>query len=326
MGRQPPASPWYARDEAARRTRANERALAVIGDHRPDVLLTFSLTPLDVNVIASARAMGALTALWFVEDVALFPERVAEGAAYDAVFAMGEREGVRAFREAGAREVHVLPTAAPDDRLGPVPLAPDEVRDSRAAISFIGKPTRNRVSILRALLDWDIAIWGHGWLEEVPLWGVDFPVETALRERVRGRGRWVADRLYARIAAATDLALNIHSSITDDGLVLDADYVNPHLFAWAACGCAQLVDRRRVLDRYFDEGCEVVAYSSVEELRERAQEIMADPPRRTRLAANARVRVLAEHTYRHRVRALARHLGLSGCRRRSVGVDSHPCR
>ena len=106
--------------------------------------------------------MGAATALWFVEDPTLFPDWVAQAPAYDAVFTIGEREGIRAFRAVGAREVHFLPTAAPDDRLSPVSVLPGE-------IAALGDDTKRmgdwfEHAVLHYLRHGTVSGFAHVWL------------------------------------------------------------------------------------------------------------------------------------------------------------------
>jgi hypothetical protein len=60
----------------------------------------------------------------------------------------------------------------------------------------------------------------------------------------------------------------------------------------------------------FRAGEEIVMYGELEEAVELARELLADHPRRKRIAAAGRRRCLEEHTWRHRFETVARLLGI----------------
>ncbi len=80
--------------------------------------------------------------------------------------------------------------------------------------------------------------------------------------------------------------------------------VNQRVFDVPACGGFVLTDRRAQLDQFFEPGREVVAYDAPEEIPELAERCLADRELRARVSAAARARILAEHTYEHRVAQL----------------------
>lgn len=80
--------------------------------------------------------------------------------------------------------------------------------------------------------------------------------------------------------------------------------VNQRVFDVPAAGAFLLTDRRAQLELLFEPGREVAVYGSPDEVPELLERYLADRPARERLAAAGRARVLAEHTYGHRLRAL----------------------
>jgi spore maturation protein CgeB len=76
------------------------------------------------------------------------------------------------------------------------------------------------------------------------------------------------------------------------------------VFELAALGRPQLSDAKADITRHFREGSEIVLYRTLRELDGLARELLADPERRAALGAAARRRVLAEHTWRHRMEEL----------------------
>ncbi|MGE4263449.1 MAG: glycosyltransferase [Desulfovibrio sp.] len=80
--------------------------------------------------------------------------------------------------------------------------------------------------------------------------------------------------------------------------------VNQRVFDVPACGGFVLTDRREQLDRLFEPGREVMVYDAPEEITELAARCLKDDGLRERVGAAARRRILAEHTYEHRLQEL----------------------
>jgi spore maturation protein CgeB len=104
-------------------------------------------------------------------------------------------------------------------------------------------------------------------------------------------------------APATKINLNIHSANHVEGLDPDPDYVNPRTFELAACGAFQLVDARAPLAALFRDD-ELATFRSPAELRQKIAYYLAHPDERAAIAARGRARVLAEHTFAHRVQRI----------------------
>jgi spore maturation protein CgeB len=80
--------------------------------------------------------------------------------------------------------------------------------------------------------------------------------------------------------------------------------VNQRVFDVPACGGFVLTDRREQLDRLFEPGREVLVYDAPEEITELAERCLKDDGLRERVGAAARARILAQHTYEHRLQEL----------------------
>src|SRR6185436_7068680 len=105
---------------------------------------------------------------------------------------------------------------------------------------FAGAGYRNRRLAFRSLLDLGLKVWGSDWSGAGVL---DAVVQ-------RGGARIDPDELV-RIANATDVNLNLHSSTYVDGVEPNGDFVNPRTFELAAAGAFQLVDERALLPSLF---------------------------------------------------------------------------
>ncbi len=80
--------------------------------------------------------------------------------------------------------------------------------------------------------------------------------------------------------------------------------VNQRVFDVPAAGAFCITDWREQIENLFEPGSEVVCYHSPEEAEELIRRYLADPAGRAAVSAAARARVLAQHTYDHRLRTL----------------------
>jgi len=265
-----------------------EAVIATAADFRPDLVIALAQAPLNASVNERLRKAGMKVAFWFVENhrVLTYWKQVAKD--YDAVFAIQDEPFLSMLREAGAPKAIYLPTAADPDRHVPVDLTEVERRRFAADVSFAGAPYLNRQRMLLGLIDIAPKIWGDGWADtEVARLAAEGGARFDLHEMVR-------------IFSATAINLNIHSANHVDGLDPDADYVNPRTFELAACGAFQLVDARAPLAALFRDD-ELATFTSTAELRRHIAHYLAHPDERQAIAARGRARVLAEHTFAHRV-------------------------
>ncbi|SNR98164.1 spore maturation protein CgeB [Humidesulfovibrio mexicanus] len=80
--------------------------------------------------------------------------------------------------------------------------------------------------------------------------------------------------------------------------------VNQRVFDVPAAGAFLLTDHRAQLERMFEPGREIMLYESPEDASAQLERCLADADLRRRVAQAGRARVLAEHTYDHRLRTL----------------------
>jgi spore maturation protein CgeB len=80
--------------------------------------------------------------------------------------------------------------------------------------------------------------------------------------------------------------------------------VNQRVFDVPACGGFVLTDAREQLGALFSVGGEAAVYADPAEIPDMVRHYLAHPAERRRIAQAARARILAEHTYEHRLRTL----------------------
>ena len=167
-----------------------------------------------------------------------------------------------------------------------------EVRD-RANVVFAGSATPRRERLLSELVEFGLAVWGPGWRK------------TSLRDYCRGELLGHED--YIRAYAGASVAVNV--ACTDDGADVRDPGASRRLFELAAIGVPQVVEEHLDIHEHFREGSEVLVARSAQELRGFTAEALHDRAWAEQVAAGARHRALAEHTYMHRLAALLQVVG-----------------
>nr|WP_284710751.1 glycosyltransferase [Desulfovibrio aminophilus] len=145
-----------------------------------------------------------------------------------------------------------------------------------------------RLACVRGLLPFGPLIAGdHGWLELLPPEGWRRHPELAYYDELPG--------FYPRAQVNFNC-----TSLQMKGAV------NQRVFDVPASGAFLLTDRRRQMERLFEPGREMAVYDTPDDVPGQVRRWLADPAGRARLAEAGRRRVLAEHTYDHRLAALLR--------------------
>lgn len=270
----------------------SQAILAKVEAFSPDLVLALAQAPLSRQALNRLRRDKVFTAMWFVEDYEVFPYWKAFAPLYDFFAVIQRGDFFTQLADIGQPHVLYLPLAADPAVHRPMDLSAVERRKYGSEISFVGAGYPNRRLAFRQLVGHDLRIWGNDW-----------DGETVLAPYIQNNGARVATEETVRIFNSTSVNINLHSSIRPDILVGDGDFVNPRTFELAACGAFQLVDRRALLPELFAEG-ELALFSNMEELLEGIVRFRRDPDLRREMAAKSRARVLAEHTYAHRMRTL----------------------
>jgi spore maturation protein CgeB len=182
--------------------------------------------------------------------------------------------------------------AAQPDFHRPLELSSVERRKWGSDVSFMGAGYPNRRLAFRELLGFDFKIWGSDW-----------DGDHVLAPCLQMGGARVSSEECVRIFNATKINLNLHSSVHVEQLVSRGDVVNPRTFEVAGCGAFQLVDERSLLPESFRDD-EMATFTSLEDLKEKIAYYLSKPEERVVVAQRGRERVLAEHTYAHRMASL----------------------
>ncbi|MDR1946427.1 MAG: glycosyltransferase [Desulfovibrio sp.] len=164
---------------------------------------------------------------------------------------------------------------------------PDIARRLDYETSVTWEATRvYRLSCIRAILPFSPLIAGdNGWFAQIP------------------EGQWHYHHelgYYADLPHFYPLA-EINFNSTSKQM---KGAVNQRVFDVPATGSFLLTDYREQVEKLFEPGREIICYRSPEEAGALAGEYLARPDARRKVAEAARRRILHEHSYDHRLRAL----------------------
>ena len=291
---------WRTAAPEQRQAAFQDQLMAFAGEYvtflaqteQPGLVLSLAQAPLNRQALEKLRGLGVVSAFWFVEDYRLMGYFRHLAPYYDYFFHIQGRSMEAELDRLGHTDYLYLPLAADENLFRPINDS-ERLAPYRADLSFMGAGYPNRRIFFNQLLDYDLKIWGSDWDLSSPLGG-----------RVQDQGRRVSTEETVLIYNAARINLNLHSSVFSDGLDKEGHFVNPRTFEVAACGAFQLVDRRRPLENHFDLDREIITFDSVPDLKEKIDHFTRHPEQCVAIAEKARQRVLAEHTFRHRMRTM----------------------
>jgi spore maturation protein CgeB len=266
---------------------------ATVDAVEPDLVLALAQAPLNASALDAIGKRGVMRALWFVEDYRVMTYWRELARHYDHVFTIQTDACLEAMGQVTDARLAYLPCGFDPRVHRPLTLDADEARELGSDVSFVGAGYRNRRVALRRFLDLDFRLWGSDWR------GADDFSRVLQRNGAR-----VDTDDSVRIFNASKVNLNLHSSTYHDGVDPRGDFVNPRTFELAGTGAFQIVDQRTLLPPLFTAERELAVVTSVDEMRDRTDYYLAHDAERLEMAARARQRALAEHTYLRRMEDL----------------------
>jgi spore maturation protein CgeB len=285
--------PVHARTQAALQGRLmlllGEAIVETARSFGPDLVFAMAQAPLSEPSLTTLRAGGVPTAFWFVENCRVITYWRDMAPHYDWFYAIQPGAFLEDLRHAGAAHPGYLPMGCDPATHVPIELTAAERDRFRADVSFAGSPYLNRRHVFTSLTDFDFKLWGDGW-QHTPL--AAHAADNGARQDIEA---------LTRIAAATQININLHSATHTTGLDPTPDYVNPRTFELASSRAFQLVDHRDPLRELFEPD-EIVSFRNVAELRALVSHYLAHEDERVAIAARAQTRALRDHTYVQRMR------------------------
>ena len=259
---------------------------------RPDLILILWGNTLSADLLRRLKSISrSPVATWWVDDP--FRHSVEPLLPLYDFFFIFDRSYLQPLRQAGVRRPRFLPCACDETVYRPMLLNRLESRRYGSDVSLIGWYYPNRAKVVQALDGFNVRIWGREW--------ADFQINQAASDNGRtivSKECFLKDAIASKIYNGTKIGLNIHSDQTREG------GLNTRSFELLAAGAFELTDAVAGMEELLTPGQEVAVYRSPEEARERVRYYLAHPNQRAEIANRGRARVLSEHTFTHRMRAL----------------------
>lgn len=236
------------------------------------------------------RRSGAQVAMWFPDSLVNFHRAFFMNAPYDALF-FKDPFILHTLGDVLASPVYYLPECFNPDRH----CLPDGgIEDPAYAcdITTAGNQHSWRVANYKHLADYDVKLWGP----PPPLWLPRGPVASMYQ----GRGVYNTEKAQA-FRGAKLVVNHLHYS--------EIWGVNVRCFEAAGVGAFQMIDWRPGLGHLFEDGKELITFSSMADLRAKIDYWLPREAERRAIAVAGQRRAHAQHTYRHRLDLLLNTLG-----------------
>lgn len=258
--------------------------------------------PLDVAIVCHdflwpnevaeiKRRSGAQVAMWYPDPISNFGRGLFMNAGYDALF-FKDPFIVYRLGDVLMSPVYYLPECFNPARH----RWPEGARADDPAyvcdIATAGNLHSWRIAVYRHLSGYDVKLWGH----TPPLWMPANPVLAMYQ------GRGVYNEEKARAFRDARIVVNnlMHGEIWG---------VNVRCFEAAGVGAFQMVDWRPGLGHLFEDGKELITFTSMADLKAKIDYWLPREAERRAIAEAGQRRAQAEHSYRHRLELLLATLG-----------------
>jgi spore maturation protein CgeB len=263
----------------------DHRIGTAMDQHRPDLVIVAGQGVVPAESVDQLRRGRSARWVQLLNDELSDPATASrEAMAYDHIFA-GSSGALASLDRDGVKHAHYLALGC-----DPSVHKPLSARGPfRANVVFAGSATARRERFLMELVEFGLALWGPGWRK------------TSLRDYCRGELPSTED--FVRAYAGATVAVNVHRTGADDA-GRGGTGVNRRTFEIAAIGVPQVVDARIDLPQHFEEGAELLVFTTAEELKGQVKRAIQEDKYRERLATGARQRALRAHTYMHRMHTM----------------------
>ena len=274
--------------------------MAAVHTTKPDLIIVLkgeSILPATLRAMKQELVTPPILTVWYVDNPLRFDERDTYwlvprcAPLYDRMFIF-DLAYFDAMHKLGNRHITHLPCAFDPIRYRPEPPPLKRSAILNSTVCLVGTANNKRVALLQAMQDIPgIAVWGDGWgqYKQWPWGGSNI-------DAFRG-GVLPAEQASLAYQSAK-IVLNSHHPQTKRG------GLNMRAFEVPACGAFQLMDYVPEMEALLQPGHDVAVYRTPQEAGTLARAYLADPEARQRIARQGHARVLAEHTYRHRMQTL----------------------
>ncbi|WP_340025129.1 glycosyltransferase [Paenibacillus sp. FSL K6-1096] len=267
---------------------------------QPDLILLMAGLKVQEPVLECIRQSGIKSAVWMTEDPYYMDWTVPAAAYVDYIFTIDEA-ALEQYKALGHPRVYHLPLGTDPALFCPSPVS----AEFESELCLVGVPYSNRIEMIDFLLaatDYRIQLVGRGWSRYVQQWNL------SASGRVGLVNAWVKPETAAGYYNGAKIVLNIHRLADErynrNRMGVAAKSINNRTFDAAACAAFQLTDDKPGLSGQFAAGQEIIPYLDKYDFLQKLHYYMAHDQERRHIADAARRRVLAAHTFEHRIQQL----------------------
>jgi spore maturation protein CgeB len=277
-------------------SRLNRRLVAVAAEYKPDIFMEGGGNRILPETVRKLKDQGITTVLWTTDPLRVdVAGLISSAREYDFVFCAGS-EAVELFKAEGLKNVNFLPYGCSPEFHYPVSLEDKEIHDYSCDIAFVGTIDPGlysyRVSILEAISDFNLAVWGPG--------GEMLSADSKLKALVRGKE--TTPEIWRKIYQAAKIVICIHYQAPLGEV--KCYQASPRVYETLACGAFLVVDDQKDVRALFKDRQDLVIFKDIAELREILKYYLEHPHEREMISRQGREKVLQEHTYLKRVKNL----------------------
>lgn len=267
---------------------------------QPDFILLMAGVRIPQAVLEFIRQSGVKSAVWMTEDPYYMDWTAPIAGYFNYIFTI-EEAALEQYKALGHPRVYHLPLGTDPALFCPSPVSTEFESD----VCLVGVPYRNRIEIIDFLLadtDYHIQLVGRGWGRYVQEWSRNSGPRIGLVNA------WVKPETAANYYNGAKIVLNIHR-LSDERynrnrMGVEARSINNRTYDTAACAAFQLTDYRIGLGGQFEEGTEIISYQNQQDFLQKLRYYMDHEQERRQIAEAAKQRVLAAHTFEHRIQQL----------------------
>lgn len=270
--------------------------IEIIESFNPDLIMTFVGYKMDEKLMDFLKKRDSIRCIWLTEDPFYIDISIDLVTDYHYIFTidLGAFEFYKKkFLE---KNVYHLPLGTDPLLFHPSSTPSDYLYD----LCLVGYPYPERIELVNQLLNHT----QHTMILVGPQWK-KFIVNHKQIRRITIINKWIDPVSVRNIYNLSKIILNPHRTANfhknKNTLGIENKSMNNRTFDIAACGGFQLLPNKTDLKRHFNISQDIVVYSSFNECIQLVNQFINDQDSRNMYSRNARMRVVENHTFTHRV-------------------------
>ncbi|MBE6185284.1 CgeB family protein [Heyndrickxia ginsengihumi] len=258
-------------------------AVTILGDY------------LSIEKINLLKTYSIKIAVWLTEDPFYIDHTKELIDQYDVVLTI-DQAALTFYRATGHQHVYHLPLGTNTNIFKPLAVSADYATD----LLLVGAPYPSRVHLILFLLqqsDYQITVIGKGWYNALGK-------KERRNPQLNCINRWIAPQDVATFYNGAKIILNPHRTgqlkYNKNRLGIINESINNRTFDIGACGKFQLIEEKADLFTFFEHD-EIVSYQDQHDCLLKIKQFIDDQKNREIMSERLRKKVLAQHTFNHRI-------------------------